>query len=172
MDKQIKLARRGKITRRDFVQYALAAGVSLAAAQHLFITAARAEPKRGGKFRIALGSGATTDSLDPATFPDTFNGIFGWGSLRGSLTELGADGQIAGDVAESFEASADAKTWIFKIRKGVEFHNGKAVEAADVVSSINHHRGEESKSAAKSLLESLSDVKADGKDTVIFTLNA
>lgn len=170
--KYIKLARKGRISRRDFVQLALASGVGLAAAQHLFVTAARAEPKPGGQFRIGLGSGATTDSLDPATFPDTFNGIFGWGSLRSSLTELTADGQVVGDIAESFEASGDARTWTFKLRQGVEFHNGKSLEAADVVSSINHHRGEESKSAAKSLLTSLVDVKADGKDTVVFTLDS
>jgi peptide/nickel transport system substrate-binding protein len=46
-------------------------------AQTMFVKAARAEPRKGGKFRMALGSGSTTDTLDPATFPDTFNGVFG-----------------------------------------------------------------------------------------------
>lgn len=167
-----ELAAKGRMGRRDFIQFGLALGLSATAASTLFSKAVRAEPKKGGTFRIALGSGATTDTLDPATYPDTFNGLFGWGSLRSSLTEVAADGSIVGDVAESFEPGDGAKTWAFKLRKGIEFHNGKSVDADDVVASINHHRSEESKSAAKSLLADVTDVKADGKDTVIFTLKA
>lgn len=163
-------AAKGRMGRREFIQFGLALGLSTTAASSLFSKAVRAEPKKGGTFRIALGSGATTDTLDPATYPDTFNGVFGWGTLRSSLTEVAADGQIVPDVAESFEAADDAKTWVFKIRKGVEFHNGKSVDSDDVVASINHHRTDESKSAAKSLLKAVADVKADGKDTVLVTL--
>lgn len=165
-----ELAAKGRMGRREFVQFGLALGLSAGAASTLFSKAARSEPKKGGTFRVALGSGATVDTLDPATYPDTFNGLFGWGSLRSSLTEVGADGSINPDVAESIEVADDAKTWVFKLRKGVEFHNGKSLEADDVVASLNHHRTEDSKSAAKSLLETVTDVKADGKETVIVSL--
>ena len=73
-------------------------------------------------------------------------------------------------MAESFESSPDAKTWVFNLRKGVEFHNGKSVEASDVVASINHHRSDDSKSSAKALLKAVKDIKADGKNSVVFTL--
>ena len=72
-----KLAAKGKMSRRDFVQLAMGAGISATMAQTMFVKAARAEPRKGGKFRMALGSGSTTDTHDPATFPDTFNGVFG-----------------------------------------------------------------------------------------------
>ena len=42
----------------------------------------------------------------------------------------------------------------------------------DVLYSINLHRGEDSKSAAKGLLVSVKDVKADGKYTVVFKLDS
>jgi peptide/nickel transport system substrate-binding protein len=166
-----KLAAKGKMSRRDFVQLAMAAGITAATAQTMFAKAARAEPKKGGRFRMALGSGATTDTLDPATFPDTFNGVYGWGSLRSSLTEVTPEGKVIPDLAESFEASKDAKTWVFTLRNGTQFHSGKSVDADDVVASINHHRAPESKSAAKSLLTTVADVKADGKNKVVITLN-
>ncbi|MEM7429216.1 MAG: ABC transporter substrate-binding protein, partial [Pseudomonadota bacterium] len=76
-----------------------------------------------------------------------------------------------GELAESWEASPDAKTWTFKLRKGVEFHNGKTMDSNDVVKTFNHHMGEKTKSAAKGIMAAVTDVKADGNDTVVFTLS-
>ena len=61
---------------------------------------------------------------------------------------------------------------MFKLRKGVQFHNGKEMTADDVVASLNHHRGEGSKSAAKVYLASFADIKATAKDEVTITLAA
>ncbi|MDP7381919.1 MAG: ABC transporter substrate-binding protein, partial [Alphaproteobacteria bacterium] len=63
-----------------------------------------------------------------------------------------------------------AKTWTFNLRKGVTFHNGKSVEAEDVLASFQHHMGKDSKSAAKSLLDQVVSLKADGKHAVVFEL--
>jgi peptide/nickel transport system substrate-binding protein len=52
----------------------------------------------------------------------------------------------------------------------VEFHNGKTLEAEDVIYSINHHRGKDSKSAAKGIVDPIQDIMADGKHMVVFTL--
>ena len=164
------LATTRSLSRRAFIQQAIAAGLTVSAAEGMFASLARAEPKKGGRFRLALGSGSTTDTLDPATIPDTYNQVVAWGSLRSSLTDVTPDGQIVPDVAESFESSPDAKQWVFKLRKGVEFHNGKTLNADDVVASFKHHMGPDSKSAAKPLLADLEQVKADGRDTVVFTL--
>ena len=59
---------------------------------------------------------------------------------------------------------------MFTLRRGVEFHNGKTVDADDVIFSFNRHRGKDSISGAKPLLEQVSDIRADGKQSVIFTL--
>ena len=58
-------AREGRISRRSFMNYSLAAGMSASAATGLWGTQARAEPKRGGKYRVAQHDGNTTDTLDP-----------------------------------------------------------------------------------------------------------
>ena len=160
----------GKITRREFVGRALALGATTALATSMAGRALQAAtPKKGGKLRMGVGHGATSDSLDPATYLDSYMQVVGYG-LRGHLTEVDTNGELIPDLSESFEASDDAVHWTFKIRKGVEFHNGKTLDANDVIASINHHRGEESKSAAKALLEAIVELKADGKDTVVFSL--
>jgi peptide/nickel transport system substrate-binding protein len=134
---------------------------------------AQATPKKGGRFRLGLNQGNAADSHDPATWGTSavINvGIFG--GLYNCLMETGPDNKLRGELAESVESSKDAKTWTFKLRKGVTFHNGKTLEADDVIASINHHRGPQSKSAAKVIVDSITDIKADGKDTVVMTLAA
>lgn len=103
---------------------------------------------QGGRLRMGLGGGSTADSLDPGTIPDTMPTAINW-ALRNCLVEVDAAGNALPELAESWEASADASVWYFTLRRGVEFHNGKTLDAQDVIDSINHHRLEESKSAAK-----------------------
>jgi len=165
------LVAKGKVTRREFMTHAVAAGVTVSAASTMFSSmASAATPKKGGHMRIGLGHGSTTDSLDPATFENLYMQVTG-ANLRNNLTEVATDGNIVPELAESVEASPDAKTWTFKLRKGVEFHNGKTLDANDVIASINHHRGKDSKSAAKKLLEPVTEMKADG-DNVVISLEA
>ncbi|MDI3336086.1 ABC transporter substrate-binding protein [Defluviimonas aestuarii] len=155
----------GGLSRRGLLKGATAlgaAGLILPAS----VRKAMAEPKRGGVLRIALASGNTTDSLDPATWDSTFVQSFNTARCN-TLTEIAPDGTLVGELAESWEASADAVTWTFKIREGVTFHSGKAMTVDDVVASINYHRGEESKSAAKPYVDPITDIKADGQNVVI-----
>ena len=74
------------------------------------------------------------------------------------------------ELAESYEPNADATEWIFNLRKGVEFHNGKTLDADDVIVSIDRHRVEDSKSATKNFAEAISNMRKDGPNRVIFTL--
>jgi len=131
---------------------------------------AMAEPKRGGTFRIGFGHGNTTDTLDPALWDQAFVQVLG-NSLHNYLTVIGPDGQLEPELAESWEASEDAATWTFKLREGVTYHNGKTVTAADVIASLNHHRGEESRSAAKPIVDPIVDMRADGDNVVVIELD-
>ena len=165
-----KHAINGRIDRRRFMLEAIALGCTVAAASNLWSgTVLAATPKKGGKFRVGLDDGNTTDSMDPATYQSRFM-ITMAHTQHNFLTEIGPDNKVAPELAESWDVTPDAKKWTFKLRKGVEFHNGKTFDANDAAASLNYHRAEGSKSGAKALLESVESIKADGATTLVVTL--
>ena len=158
-----------KTTRRDFMRGATALGLTAGMASGIWTEAMAATPKKGGHAKFGLLGGNTSDSLDGATYLDTVM-ICIARACRDSLVEVGQDNTAQPGLAESWEASADAKTWRFKIRQGVEFSNGKSLTTEDIINSVNTHRGEESKSGAKGVFAGIEDIKADG-DVVEFQLS-
>jgi peptide/nickel transport system substrate-binding protein len=90
--------------------------------------------------------------------------------LRNHLVEIDYKGHAIAELAESWESTPDAVTWTFKLRKDVEFHNGKTMDAEDVIYSLNLHRGKDSKSGAATMVKPVKEIKKDGKYSVVFTL--
>src|SRR5215207_4794519 len=123
-----KLVAQGRVSRRDFMQLALAGGLTVAAANTMFVRAARAEPKKGGTFKMGSGHGATTDTLDPATWTNGFQFNMSRGMFGAQLTEIDQKTAVKGHLAESIEPAEGATKWVFKLRKGVTFHNGKTLD--------------------------------------------
>ena len=163
----------GKINRREFIKQATALGAAVAIPSVILIEEAQAQtPKQGGLLRQALRGGSGSDTLFGVLGGGDTHQVNTQWQILSNLTELTAQGDVVGELAESFESSPDASQWTFKLRKGVEFHDGKSLQAEDVVHSINVHRGEDSKSIGKGLVQPITDIKADGKDTVIFKLEA
>ena len=166
----------GGLNRREFIQIGLAAGLSIASAGELFAATKTPPtptppptPKRGGSFKMATASGGAKDALDPATWSNDF--MADVGQITGNaLVSIDARNVPQPDLAEAFEPSEGGKKWVFKLRQGVTFHNGKTLTADDVVATYNYHRDKKNKSAARSALSGLTDVKADGANMVVFTL--
>ena len=160
-------------TRRDILGMLMAGGMQATLAGGLATTALSAHaqtPRRGGKIRVAGATAAATDTLDPAKQSNStdysrgnmiYNGLT---SLDGSLTPQPA-------LAESF-ATTDAKTWVFTLRKGVSFHDGKPLTPADVVYSISRHKDPATASKAKVLADQIESVKATGPNEVTLVLSA
>ncbi|MEM1384686.1 MAG: ABC transporter substrate-binding protein [Pseudomonadota bacterium] len=156
-----------KPTRRSALKLGMAAGI----AGTLGLPARAAEPQRGGHFRIGKAHGSTTDTLDPGKYSNGFMSAHSF--MQGNLlTEVRQDSSIGPEVAESWEASADAATWTFTLRRGVTFHDGRSVTSADVVASINHHRGEGNTSAAAPIVAPITAIEAPDDTTVVFRLAA
>jgi peptide/nickel transport system substrate-binding protein len=160
-------------TRRDVLKMLLAGGMQATLAGGLAGAAGSAHaqtPKRGGRIRVAAATAAASDTLDPAKQSNqndyvrcnmVYNGLT---SLDRSLTPRAA-------LAETFNTT-DAKTWVFTLRKGVTFHDGKALVPADVVYSIMRHKDPATASKAKVLAEQIESVKATGPNEVTVVLNS
>jgi peptide/nickel transport system substrate-binding protein len=164
-------ARRGKMSRRDFMQYAVAAGVVASSASSLWSTdVAAATPQKGGTFRAGIHDGNTSDTLDPAKFQSTGE-IQLAHAVRSYLTEITAENGLGPDMADSWEASPDAKIWTFHLNKNATFHDGRKFTAKDAIASLNYHREEANASAAKPLVTDMEDITADGDHTIVITLS-
>jgi peptide/nickel transport system substrate-binding protein len=164
--------RRGA-SRRDVLAMLVAGGMQATLAGGLATAAMSAHaqtPKRGGKIRVAGETTSVNDTLDPAKQSNStdyargcmlYNGLF---ALDASLTPQP-------QLAESYSTS-DAKTWVFKLRKGVTFHDGKSLTAEDVVFSLMRHKDPAMGSKAKVLADQIEAVKATGPSEVTVVLQA
>jgi peptide/nickel transport system substrate-binding protein len=82
--------------------------------------------------------------------------------------------KVVGDLAESWTVSDDKKTYTFKIRSGVKFHDGSPLSSADVKSSydriINPPTGVVS--IRKAYYDDVASVETPDPTTVIFKMKA
>lgn len=173
MDKSLELASLKKralsidMSRRDFLRSATALGVSAAVAGSAWSEVLAATPTKGGHLVAGVDGGATTDTINPLQNPGADHPTITALSCYDTLVETGAEGAPQAGLAESWEGSKDG-TWVFKLRKGVEFHNGKTMTAEDVVWSLSQHLSEGNKYAeGKQIVGNLEELRADGPDTVI-----
>ncbi|MEM9846112.1 MAG: ABC transporter substrate-binding protein, partial [Pseudomonadota bacterium] len=164
-------AREGTISRRSFMNYSVAAGMTASAATGLWGTKAKAAPKRGGTFRIGQHDGNTSDQHDPGQYV-SFADIALGPTFRSYLTMIMPDQSLGGDLATEWSASPDATEWTFKLNKNATFHSGKKVIAEDVIASLNHHRGEDTTSAVAAFFTDVTEIVADDAHTVTIRLSA
>lgn len=156
------------LTRRAFMERALAAGATVATAGAAWSKVARATAKKGGHVVIGANGGATNDTFTPLQALGTDHVTQAVLCCYDTLTEIDASGAPQPSLAEGWDVSADGHTWAFKLRKGVEFHNGKSLTAADVVWSLRRHLSEDSVfEEGKQVVRNLESISADGDDTVV-----
>ena len=116
------------------------AGVALAALMSsLPVVAAETgldpNAKQGGGIVITYKDDVAT--LDPAIGYDWQN----WSMIKslfdGLMDYEPGTTNLRPGLAESYEASADGLTYVFKLRQGVKFHNGRVMTAEDVKYSLD-----------------------------------
>jgi peptide/nickel transport system substrate-binding protein len=139
----------------------------LAAALALYLTQV-AICAAQGVLRVALGT--TLSQLDPAktTIGDEYVYVH---LVFNGLSRIDPDMTVKPDLAESWTASDDLKTWTFKLRSGVKFHHGRVLDADDVVATMQRILDPATGSRARTNLSMVDKVTAVDALTVRFDLN-
>jgi peptide/nickel transport system substrate-binding protein len=118
---------------------------------------------------IAIGYEPVT--LDPQVDYDTAAAIV-LGNVYDSLVRAVGDKKVTvvPDLATSWKSSADGKTWTFKLRSGVKFHDGSAVDSKAV--QFTFQRLFKLQTGAFADYTSIDRVDAPDPLTVVFHLKA
>ncbi len=92
---------------------------------------------------------AAAQAIDSVVYTNVFEG----------LTRFMGDGSVVPGLAESWEISDDGKVYTFKLRDGVTFHDGTAMDAEDVKFSLDRATAEDSTNAQKALFAGIESVE-------------
>ncbi len=123
------------ISRRTFLATTSAAlvGAALGGGLTPQSVAAQRHPKRGGV--LQFGTRVDTAGLDSHRNNQLHTG-HPTAAMYTGLTDIDQQGNIVPGLAESWEPNQELTSWVFRLRKGVLFHNGREVDAEAVKLNI------------------------------------
>ena len=107
-----------------------------------------------------LGQGRAAAAIDEIVYANVFEG----------LTRIREDGTPAPALAASWTVSADGLVYDFALRRDVQFHDGTAFDAADVVFTLERARAPSSSNAQRPVAETIERVEALGSHRARVTL--
>ncbi len=166
------MIRRGA-SRRELLKMLMASGVAAAAGGSVLLrasTALAATPVMGGSMRAAGWSSSTADTLDPAKASLSTDYVRCC-SFYSRLTFLDEAGLVQMELADTIETD-DAQTWQVRLKPGVLFHDGKTLNAEDVVYSLKRHLDEGVGSKANSLAKQMTEISKVDDLTVKIVLES
>ena len=105
-------------------------------------------------------TGGAAAAIDEVVYANIFEG----------LTRIDRDGSVKPALAQSWSISDDGLTYSFSLHEGVSFHDGSAMDSADVVFSFERALAEDSTNAQKGLFEPIDSIEAPDAATVVITL--
>ena len=115
---------------------------------------------------IVVAMGADIVTCDPANQNDTTSSVF-MNHVYNTLMEVNDDGELVGDLAESYEVSEDGMSYTFHLYENACFSNGDPVTAEDV--KFTYERAMES-AKTKSDVEAVDNIEVIDEHTVKMNL--
>ena len=149
------------ITGRDFLKRSAAAGVGAIVGPCVARDAFAAT-----RDRVTIYHSSVADSTHP--YNHSSSPIYGnWQHVIEPLVELDYQKKdYVGVLAESWQFQGNK--WVFKLRKGVKFHNGAMLTSKDVAFSIEKMRDEKGGSLQAPNFKDVTEIQTPDDQTVIF----
>ena len=119
-----------------------------------------------GGSEIVFAQWSNPPSLDPHGSNDTVSSEVQLQIFEG-LTNFDANGNVVGQLAESFEA-IEPTVWEFRLRQGVTFHDGEPLTAEAVYLSISRLLAPETASPRAFILEMVDEIVIVDDHTIHF----
>jgi peptide/nickel transport system substrate-binding protein len=125
--------------------------------------------KAGGTITVGL-------ELDIPGFDPLKVGVYDTAALTASsaifetLTYLDANGKAQPRLALSWEPSEDFKTWTFKLRPGVKFHDGTPFNAEAYKANFDRQKDPANKCRCAFYIAAITSVEAPGELTLVYNL--
>src|ERR1700720_180216 len=135
----------------------------------LFAGAAHAQ-KQGGSITVGL-------ELDIPGFDPLKVGVYDTSTetaaaaIFDTLTTLDDKGEAQPKLALSWTHSDDFKTWTFKLRPGVKFHDGTPFNAEAVKANFDRQKDPANKCRCAFYIAGIKDAQAPDELTVVYNLN-
>ncbi|MXQ11400.1 ABC transporter substrate-binding protein [Microvirga makkahensis] len=115
---------------------------------------------------LEIGADSGPTGLDPHLITAFPSFMVVNGNIYEGLTAIDKDLKIIPGLAESWTVSEDGKTYTFKLRSGVKFHDGSSMEATDVVASVRRLLSKDMASPLASRLSAVESTNAIDARTV------
>jgi len=144
--------------------------LSIAAVAIAFAALPLPSQAQGKKDSVVMGMTLEPPGLDPTNAAAAAIAEVTLYNIYETLTKINEDGSVSPLLAESWQASPDLKTYTFKLRKGVKFHNGEPFDSAAVKFSFDRAAAPTSTNKDKSLYQAFESVTAPDADTVVVAL--
>ena len=150
-----------EVSRRDFLKKSAALGVGAIVGPYMYRHAYAAS-----RDRVTIYHSSVADSIHP--YNHSSSPIYGnWQHVIEPLVELDYDKKdYVGILAESWEFQG--KQWVFKLRKGIKFHNGAPLTSKDVAFSVERMRDTKGGSLQAPNFKDVTEIQTPDDQTVIF----
>jgi len=139
----------------------------LAAALLLSVSLA---PAYAAKTSLVLGMPIEPPGLDPTVAAPVAIREVTWANLYEGLVRIDRDGKVQPLLAKSWEISPDGLTYTFRLREGVNFHDGTTFDSADVKFAFDRARAPNSTNAQKQIFAPIDSIETPDAQTVVIRL--
>ncbi|RMH59342.1 MAG: ABC transporter substrate-binding protein [Candidatus Hydrogenedentota bacterium] len=127
-------------------------------------------PKGSGREEISIAVSSNPRSLDPAFATGVTEGEITAKIFNGLVRFQGAG--VVADLAETWSVTPDGRTWRFRLRRGVRFHDGRGFSARDVAYSFERILDPALHSPRRWVLEKIKSIETPDSGTVILHLSS